>query len=103
MSINGFIDIDSTYRDRNTWPKSGEFEINISQSGTKQKGYALDPVCLSEPVVVWSCNALTTSRPSTYQLTGQIVHPGIYGNIGYSTSNTVLPVVFNNEYNNSAQ
>jgi hypothetical protein len=103
MASNGFIDLDSTYRNRQDWPKPGQFEINIAQSGTKGKGNALDPVSLAEPLVVWSCNALTTSQPSTYQVYGTILLPQQYGNVGYSQNGTELTLLFSNIYNNSVQ
>jgi len=33
---NGFIDIDSTYRNRKICPNPGQFDINISQTGTRE-------------------------------------------------------------------
>jgi hypothetical protein len=100
---NGFIDLDSTYRNRNEWPKSGQFEVNIAQSGTKQKGNAEDPVSLAEPLAVWSCNALTTSQPTTFQIYGEIAPPNLYGNVGYSQNGIQLTLVFTDQYNNSVQ
>ena len=100
---NEYLDIDSTYRNRNLWPLPGEFEIPISQTGDKGKGYAVDPVCLSEPVAVWSCNGLTTSQPSTFQLYGFISLPQTYGNVGYSQDGINISLLFNNLYNNSIQ
>ena len=100
---NEYLDIDSSYRNRNLWPIPGQFEIPISQTGDKGKGYALDPVCLSEPVAVWSCNGLTTSQPSTFQLYGVISPPQTYGNVGYSQNGVNMSLIFNNLYNNSVQ
>ena len=39
-----FIEFNSTYRDRNIWPLSAEFEIPIAQSGSKSISTANDPV-----------------------------------------------------------
>ena len=103
MASNGFIDLDSTYRNRKIWPKSGQFEINIAQTGTKEKGNALDPVSLAEPLVVWSCNALTTSQPTTFQLYGEISPPNLYGHVGYNQNSNNVTIVFTNQYNNSVQ
>ena len=47
MSNTRYIEIDSQYRDRNRWPLPGAFEIPISQSGTKDRFSALDPVSAS--------------------------------------------------------
>ena len=100
---NEYLDIDSTYRNRNLWPLPGEFEILISQTGDKQKGYAYDPVCLSEPIDVWSCNGLTTSQPSTYQLAGILSPNNTYGDSCYSQTTTELTLIFTDPYNNSIQ
>ena len=53
--MNNFIEVDSTYRNRNLWPLSGQFEIPIAQTGNKDnKIDAIDPVCLSAPLTVFS-------------------------------------------------
>ena len=44
MSNTRYIEFDSQYRNRNEWPKPAEFEIPISQSGTRDRFNALDPV-----------------------------------------------------------
>ena len=44
MSNTRYIEFDSQYRNRNEWPKAAEFEIPISQSGTRDRFKALDPV-----------------------------------------------------------
>ena len=61
MSNNRFLEFDSTYRNRNEWPLASEFQIPISQSGRKNQSNALDPVCLSTPIMAWTCNHLQTS------------------------------------------
>lgn len=100
---NEYLDIDSTYRDRNLWPLPGQFEIPIAQSGIKQKGEAIDPVSLAEPVAVWSCNGLTTSQASTFQIYGKIAPPVTYGNVGYNLDTKNFTIVFTDTYNNSVQ
>ena len=40
-----YLEIDSTFRNRNLWPLPGNFEIPISQSGNKNAINASDPVC----------------------------------------------------------
>ena len=57
--MSNFIEVNSTYRDRNLWPIPGQFEIPISQTGIKNnKNEAIDPVALSEPLVSWTSNLL---------------------------------------------
>jgi hypothetical protein len=52
MSIR-YIDIDSTYRNRKEWPSPAEFTIPISRNGSNPPCQAIDPVCLSAPIVAW--------------------------------------------------
>ena len=56
MNSSRYFEIDSTYRDRNKWPYAGEFDILISQSGSKGKADAVDPVSLATPEIAWRCN-----------------------------------------------
>ena len=100
---NSYLDINSEYRNRNLWPIPGEFEIPISQTGLKEKGSALDPVSLAEPIAVWSCNAITTSQPTTFQVAGIITPQQGYGNVGYSQTGNRFTIVFEDPYNNSVQ
>lgn len=53
---NRYIEIDSTYRNRNEWPLPGEFEVLISQSGTKGRYDAVDPVSRATPLLTWTSN-----------------------------------------------
>ncbi len=54
-----YLEIDSTYRNRNEWPSVGQFEIPISQTGRKDRYNALDPVSLGTPSIeVWTSNNL---------------------------------------------
>jgi hypothetical protein len=58
-----YIEIDSTYRDRNKFPLSSQFDLVISQTGIKGKKEALDPVCESSPIVIFNTSMIydTTS------------------------------------------
>ena len=53
-----YIEIDSTFRDRNRFPNPAQFEILLSDSALKLKQHAVDPVCLSTPLKVFS-NSMT--------------------------------------------
>ena len=46
MSNTRYLEIDSTYRNRNDWPLPANFEVPISQTGRKNIYNALDPVSL---------------------------------------------------------
>ena len=59
MSNTRYLEIDSTYRNRNDWPLPGQFEIPISQTGRKNMTTALDPVSISTPLQAWSSNDFT--------------------------------------------
>ena len=58
MSTTRYIEIDSTYRNRNKWPNPAEFEVIVAQSGRKDKMNADDPVSDSAPVnnFYWKSN-----------------------------------------------
>lgn len=56
MNSLRYIEINSTYRDRNLWSIPGEFEMLLSQTGRKNKRYSIDPVSLSMPLFSWTSN-----------------------------------------------
>lgn len=58
MSVTKYLEIDSSFRDRNKNPNVAEFEIPISISGTKGRNDALDPVSLASPILHWKGNNL---------------------------------------------
>lgn len=64
--MNGikYIEINSTYRDRNLWPLSSEFEIPIAQFGNKYISNTVDPVSLSTPIFAWTSNNLDMNGSS---------------------------------------
>jgi len=58
MSNNRYLEIDSTYRNRDLWPDPGEFEIPISMSGNKTKDFAINPTSTAVPIKLWTSNKL---------------------------------------------
>lgn len=44
MPVQKYLEIDSTYRNRNLYPSPGSFNVNISQAGGKTQLNATDPV-----------------------------------------------------------
>lgn len=66
MSTTRYIEIDSTYRDRNKWPNPAEFEVVVAQSGRKDKMIADDPVSDSAPInnFYWTSNTFNKNDPS---------------------------------------
>lgn len=61
MSNTRYLEIDSTYRNRNQWPLPSQFEIPISQHGRDNKVQSMDPVSLNASVKSWCSNAFTVS------------------------------------------
>lgn len=57
MSNKRYIEINSSYRDRKTWPDPAEFEVSLAESGSQGKLSAKDPVCNSMVVKTWVSNA----------------------------------------------
>jgi len=89
MSNNRYLEIDSTHRDRTRFPKPGYFEIPISQSGRKSISNAVDPVCLSTPVISWTSNNLSSSFSSINKLTC-VVEPKTTQLSGSTNTNTFI-------------
>lgn len=48
-----YLEINSSRRDRNSFPLPGSFEIPVSQTGQKDADKALDPVCISASEYMW--------------------------------------------------
>ena len=63
MSTTRYIEIDSTYRNRNKCPNPAEFEVLVAQSGRKDKMNADDPVSCSVPIdnFRWTINAFKSN------------------------------------------
>lgn len=83
MSNTRYIELNSTYRDRNLWPLPGEFEVPISQTGRRNTAQsALDPVCLATPVVAWTGQDFDTTGHTgilsgTINLTAAAAFPAV--------------------------
>jgi hypothetical protein len=90
MSNTRYLEIDSTYRDRNAFPEISQFEIQISQSGRRSKENSIDPVCLSAPIAQWTSNRFTADTSST-SITATVVSVPS-SNISYGTDNINLIV-----------
>ena len=89
-----YIEINSTYRDRNLWPLSSEFEIPISQTGKKIIENSVDPVCLSTPLFSWTSNNLFINGASTTGniLSGNVIDPTT-DSLGYCSDNLTFIIV----------
>lgn len=65
MSSTRYLEINSTYRDRNLYPSPADFVVEISQSGQKDRKQALDPVCESSPILSWNNSFLEDTAAFT--------------------------------------
>lgn len=49
-----FLELDSTFRNRQKWPLPAEFEVPVSQTGRNTQINMIDPVCPSLPINTWT-------------------------------------------------
>lgn len=56
MSNTRYIELDSTYRDRNQFPLPAEFSVQIAQYGSGDRFTAKDPVSKMAPLLVFDGN-----------------------------------------------
>ena len=61
MSNTIYLEVDSTYRNRSSFPEISDFEIQVSQSGARSKDKSLDGVSLSAPVSQWTSSRFNAS------------------------------------------
>lgn len=107
MSNARYLEIDSTYRNRNLWPSPAEFEVPISQSGKKNYLNALDPVSDSSPLLKWTSNEFTIGGGDSITVTARVDQST--SSIGASSDNVLFILegtsgqlqTLNNYYNNS--
>ena len=92
MASIQYIEIDSTYRNRNNWPDPAEFEVLVSQSGRKDKMNADDPVSCSAPLnnFTWSPNSFSACNCQNF-IQATIIGIGV-GIGAAGDNNTVLEV-----------
>ncbi len=64
-----YLEIDSSFRDRNTWPISSEFEIPVSQSGRADNKNARDPISDCAAISYWDSNNFQSSGGASIQIT----------------------------------
>jgi hypothetical protein len=83
-----YLEIDSTFRDRNSWPLPGSFQVLLSQSSAKTAATAMDPVSLATPVVSWQSNRFRANTTGSISITGTVT------SVGYGANNTTLFIVF---------
>jgi hypothetical protein len=70
MSNARYLELDSRFRNREEWPHPGEFEVPMSQTGTKNHMTALDPVSEASDLSSWRSGtfSLISSYPTSMNL-----------------------------------
>jgi hypothetical protein len=58
MSNKRYLEIDSTYRNRELYKNPSDFQVLIAQSGTRDASRAYDPVSDASPLKTWVPNSL---------------------------------------------
>lgn len=61
MSNRRYLEIDSTYRNRERYPNPAQFEVLISQTGVRNRYNARDPVSNAAPIVTWTPTTVLTA------------------------------------------
>lgn len=92
MSNTRYLEICSDYRNRNLYPYASQFEVEISQSGTKDKYTALDPISDAAPLFVFQASFNSQYGYLRNNIYGDIL---IYDNttpidISYTSSTNIL-------------
>lgn len=82
-----YLEIDSTFRNRNIWPLPGKFQLLLAKSAPPTAQTADDPVSLATPVVAWKSNYFAMA-PSTTTITGSI------STTGFGAANSPTVVIF---------
>lgn len=85
-NMASYLDIYSTYRNRNIWPNPGEFEVLVSISGRKSAMTADDPVALSSPQLAWTSSLFNATVLGANNVQGAISNVGV----GNATSNQII-------------
>jgi hypothetical protein len=67
-----YLDIDSTRRNRQQWPLSGQFQVLVSHLGSKTSTTADDPVSNATPIVSWASNNFNQLSTGSASITGTI-------------------------------
>jgi hypothetical protein len=95
MSNTRYLEISSEYRDRNLYPLSAQFNVNISKTGTKSKENALDPVSNGAPILIFS-NQFDANTAAALFVSGTVASTiaAPVGGIGNTTSSQKIIVTF---------
>ena len=96
MSNARYLEVDSSYRNRNEYPQAGKFVVPISQTGRKGPIQAVDPVSEAAAENVWVANAFDVVDPGAGGLTNAsagLVVSNIPPPTGAATGNGLFAVM----------
>lgn len=79
-----YLEIDSTFRNRSIYPNPSQFEVLISQSGSKDKRTALDPISTATPKLVFNGSFGVAGMTGCISLPTPAID--IVANIGWDSS-----------------
>jgi hypothetical protein len=68
--MSNFIEINSTYRNRNLWPIPGQFEIPFGTNYNDNTVNSTDSVSLAEPIIKWTQGYLSTGYENIFAKIG---------------------------------
>jgi len=88
MKMADYLELDSTYRNRLLWPKPGEFEVLLANSGTSRmsqnsstslanQNTVQDPISLSMPIIAWTGLYFNEAALGTDFIRGTFVLSGL--------------------------
>jgi len=83
-----YLEIDSTYRDRSTWPLQGRFQVLLSQQSAFPASTAVDPVSTATPQIEWQSNRFQANSFGSVFVSGTVI------SVGAGANNTPFTVVF---------
>lgn len=69
MTSTGYIELTSAHRRRDQYPNPSQFTVELSQSGLKDRGNAVDPVSDASPVLVWNTSFDETTAATSVTIT----------------------------------
>lgn len=93
-----YLELDSTFRNRNDWPNPSEFQVSLSQ---KRDNEIVDPVCVAIPEKSWTGKYFDKNTLGASSVSSTILDV----NLGGANSPTeiileaIIPAIFQEKYN----
>jgi hypothetical protein len=89
MQSTNYIDVDSTYRNRNKWPNPGQFELLNDPGMRSTAKSSLDSVSTMSPDVAWQSNRFDPNVSGSNPITCEVTAVS-----GYGSTSTGQAIVF---------